>query len=142
MRLLVDWPNLPACATCKKYLVKYSWSTGEGTGEPLTYQSGPNEWQPVLRQPNQPTPCDKCPKESPEKEHEHILTERSLQALQHYREHKAIGFRGLSEEELADSVVRQNFELLNAAFERMAARRQGDVVAGSIRQAIAESQRQ
>ncbi|MDE2470458.1 MAG: hypothetical protein KGL35_17360 [Bradyrhizobium sp.] len=141
MRLLADWPNLPACAVCQKYLVKYSWSSAEGSGEPLTYQSGPNEWLPVLRQPNQPAPCDKCPKESPEKEHEHILTAANYRALWHYREHRAVGFRGLSEEELADSVVRQNFELLNAAFERLAARRQGDMVGSSIRQAIADLQR-
>lgn len=136
MRLLADWPNLPACETCKKYLVKFSWSTGEGTGEPLTYESGPGERKPVLRQANQPTPCDKCPKESPEKEHNHILTESNCRALQHYREHRSVGFRGMTEDELADSVVRQNFELLNAAFERLAAKRQGDIVGWSVRQAI------
>lgn len=138
MRLLVDYPRLPACEVCKKYLVNYSWSTGEGTGEPLMWESGPNEWKPIERQPNQPTPCDKCPKQSPEKEHEYVLTANNSRALQHYQEHRATGFRGLGEEEAADSMVRRNFVILNAAFDRVSSERQGDAAAMAVRQAFAE----
>jgi len=102
--------------TCQKYLVNYSWSTGEGTGEPLKWESGPNEWSPVERKANQPTPCGSCPKKGPQYEREFLLSEKNARALAFYRQTKATFGRGLSEEEAQDGTVRRNFSILEGLF--------------------------
>lgn len=115
---------MPACKLCQKYLIDYDWGESTGSGQPRTYQSGPTEYKPIERRADQPPPCAKCPKKSPEQEHEHVLTEANYQALAHYREVKAMGFRGISDEEATDAVVRRNFVLLDQVFDGMRERRQ------------------
>ncbi|MDE2472545.1 MAG: hypothetical protein KGL35_28410, partial [Bradyrhizobium sp.] len=128
---------LPACATCKKYLVKYSWPTAEGTGEPLMWQSGPGEWKPVERRENQPPPCGLCPKKGPEHEHEFVLSLKNLQTLAFYQETKATFGRGLTEEEAQDSIVRSNFEILDRLFARLERERQAQAVSAALSRLMA-----
>lgn len=115
---------MPSCKLCQKYLIDYDWDAGTGTGEYLEYEISPGVGKPIERRADQPTPCGKCPKKSPEQEHEYVLTEANYQALAHYREAKAMGFRGLSDEEATDAVVRRNFVLLDQVFDGMRERRQ------------------
>lgn len=85
------------CAECATKLYDIE------TGQPKTYKSGPERKDTFYF--NQPTPCKQgvdCPKESPEKEREHVLSEKNLQTYKLYRRVRA-GFRLKLDELLADN---------------------------------------
>jgi hypothetical protein len=141
VRLLIHHPNLPSCETCQKYLVDYSWIDGTGTGEVRKWQSGPNEWKPLERKADNPAPCKSCPKKGPEHEREFILTEASVRALHFYQETKATFGKGLSEEAANDSVVRQNFSILDQLFDRVEKSRDAEAFAVAMESVIARNKR-
>ena len=67
MRLLLFHPGAARidCEECQQFVFNLD------TGEKETYRSGPTREQlPLVRGPGVPTPCNKCPKESPEKARE------------------------------------------------------------------------
>ena len=75
MRLLFSHPGLArlACATCEKYVANME------TGEILRYPCG-DEDNLVLLERTTPPPCmlgTLCPKESPDREHWHVLSPRN-----------------------------------------------------------------
>lgn len=107
MRLILLHPGAARidCEECKKFVFNLD------TGEKETYRSGPTrELLPVERLPSVPTPCNKCPKQSPEKAKEIELTEKNWAAFAHYQQCKAVG---LTEAERRDPIVRRNFALMD-----------------------------
>lgn len=65
---------------------------------------------PCVRPPKTPTPCEQCPKQSPEKAHEHELSDKNWRAYVHYQQARAVG---LTDEERADPLVRRNFAIID-----------------------------
>lgn len=63
-----------------------------------------------MRPANVPTPCDRCPKQSPEKAHEHELSDKNWRAYAHYQQARAVG---LTDGERADPIVRRNFAAID-----------------------------
>lgn len=57
--------------------------------------------KPVKRPQGAVPPCRQCPKESPEKAHEHELSPRNQQVVAYYLKHRAAG--GLPMDELTQS---------------------------------------
>ena len=93
------------CGECQKFVYNLE------TGERETFRSGPNrDLVPVGRPPGTPTPCNKCPKGSPEKAKTLELSEKNWSAFAHYQESKAVG---LTEAERRDPIVRRNFALMD-----------------------------
>lgn len=54
-----------------------------------TYEVEEGKFLPILRNEN-PTPCDSCPKQSPERGKELVLHPRNVRLLDFYRRHKAM----------------------------------------------------
>jgi hypothetical protein len=107
VRLLLFHPGAAriACEDCKK------WIHNLETGERETFPSGPTrELLPLERPANVPTPCNKCPKGSPERAKKIELTAKNWEAYAHYQQGKAVG---LTEAERSDPIVRRNFALLD-----------------------------
>ena len=63
-----------SCADCK------TWWYRDTKSNEIVKRKG----EKLKRPPGSKTPCDDCPKESPEKEHLHILNRRSLKAVEIY----------------------------------------------------------
>ncbi len=102
------------CSECAKFVFNLE------TGEKETYRSGPERLElPVVRGPGQKTPCDSCPKESPEHAKEIELSPRNWRAWRHYREGRAVG---LCDRERRDPLVRKHFAMLEALEEQHARR--------------------
>lgn len=80
------------------------------TGEKQTSGRGPERIQIPLLRNGSPTPCDVCPKESPERAKEMELTDKNWQAWNFYTQSKATG---LSDEERRDPIVRRIFAVLD-----------------------------
>lgn len=57
------------------------------------------------------TPCDKCPKESPEKAHLHQLSHKNRRTVQFWKESRAMNFQNLNERMRADPILRHNFAI-------------------------------
>jgi len=73
------------CATCQKYMVNLE------TGEILRYPVGTEE-NPVLWERSTPPPCQlggSCPKESPDREHLHVLSARNARMYDVWRTARA-----------------------------------------------------
>ncbi len=66
------------------------------------------------RQPNQPTPCRTCPKESPANEPNCLLSFANLRTIGLYVRSRATGGRALSDAEAADAVVQRNLAIVDA----------------------------
>jgi hypothetical protein len=115
VKLLIHHPNLPACATCQKFMVDYDWLYGGGTGEIKTF-GDPKNPQKLERAKDNPPPCGSCPKKGPQHEREFLLSEKNCRALQFYRQTKATFGRGLTKREANDAIVRRNFSILDGLF--------------------------
>ena len=73
-----------------------------------------------------PTPCQSCPKQSPERWETLKLNRRSLATLALYRRTRATYGRALNDAEARDELLQANFALLDAIFtawERAASQR-------------------
>lgn len=86
MKLLLFHPQLIdlSCKECATKLYDLD------TGKPQTYLSGPERVTKYYT--GVPTPCTQgvyCPKESPDKEHLYVLSDRNKQAYRFYKRLKA-----------------------------------------------------
>jgi len=114
MRLILFHPQILSfsCEDCKKYIYDLR------TGDLQTYKSGPKrEDKPMLRPKDVATPCDKCPRESPELAPTYELSSRNHRTLLLYQKAKATGFHYLTDEEKHDSLVARNFSILDSLYE-------------------------
>lgn len=68
---------------------------------------------PVIRPPGVPMPCRECPKGSPEREHEFVLTPANRRTWELFKECRATGGRALREEWAADRWLASNFAVLD-----------------------------
>lgn len=83
------------------------------TGELKTYAAtvdGERKELPCVRPAKTAPPCGQCPKQSPEKAHEHELSDKNWRAYAHYQQARAVG---LTEAERADPIVRRNFAVID-----------------------------
>ncbi len=129
MRLLLFHPGVASfsCSDCKKFFYDHT------TGELKTYNSGPTrEKLPMIRPPNVPTPCHQCPKESPEKESEHELSERSYRTLVLYQRAMATGFSYLTKREKRDPLVAKHFVILERLYREYERQRQANDIATTL----------
>lgn len=65
-----------------------------------------------------PPPCKVCPKESPENAWQHELTEKNVQAVMHWKQHRAMAFNGMADEEKTDPIIQRNFGIIDDEFRR------------------------
>lgn len=72
------------------------------TGERVIHRG-----KPLARPPNMPTPCETCPRESPEKEAETTLSDQSWKAYSMFLEERALNFSCLSEQQKNDPLFRK-----------------------------------
>ena len=89
--MMQNHPRLASlsCDDCKKYATKIP------DGEIETYEIDGRQ-EPVPRAPGVPTPCDKCPKGSPEEEHLHVLADQNYVMLAFHRQWKSARRNGLN----------------------------------------------
>lgn len=115
MRLVLFHPGAARidCQECAKYVYDLA------TGEPQTYRSGPDRTElPLARPAGTLPPCEKCPKESPERAKDIELSAKNWAAYGHYLECRTVG---LSDGERRDPLVRRNAGIIDRAvreFER------------------------
>lgn len=104
MRLLLFHPGAASvtCEECRKYIYDDTWKR-------KTYRAGPRrEERPCLRPDSIPTPCERCPKESPSKAKEYDLSRRNRKAFDAYLRFRAAGPRGR-----IDSVAERNMAIID-----------------------------
>lgn len=111
------------CEQCKEFVFNIE------TGEKQTYKSGPERKELPLLRSGSPTPCDSCPKESPERAKEMELTPKNWQAFQWYQEARATG---LSDAEKNDPIVRRIFAALDPVTRAFAAKQDAGFVAAEL----------
>ncbi|HEX7379337.1 MAG TPA: hypothetical protein VF278_19600 [Pirellulales bacterium] len=141
--MLLEYPRIPRCQDCQRYMVDYSFADGTGSGEIVML--GPpgdkTKQRPLERPSHCPPVCKlgerKCPKGSPEREAEFLLTEANWQALKFYRETRATFGRGLSEEAANDGIVRRNFVILDKLFGELRETQAADNVSLSLHRLFA-----
>lgn len=75
-----------SCDECKSYLIDYDWSAHRGTGK--RQQRHGEDWKrtgpPPCLEPNRRADRQTCPKECPEKEAEHVLSEKNRATVSLY----------------------------------------------------------
>jgi hypothetical protein len=120
--MLATYPVLARtpCSTCKKYVLKYDWSTHQGTGA-IEIDEATDE--PMER--DGPPPCQDgrrsssvCPKVSPEKEAEYSLSDKNRQTYQVYQEVRATAGGCLTEAMKADRLLMRNLAAIDEIVRR------------------------
>lgn len=100
------------CELCAKFIYDLE------TGQVQTYRAGPSlDVKPCLRPTDSPTPCDRCPKQSPEHAKSLELSEKNAATWALYRRHRAAALP----EDALDGQTRDNFAVLDelyVAYER------------------------
>lgn len=117
-------PGLPACSTCQKYFVDWDWEKETGTGEVLRNPAG----EPEER--TGPPPCSKCPKESPDKEHLHVLSDKNWKTFDFYQLGKATSGACFTPQMLEDGVLRQNLALIERIMQGYERRQLAETILG------------
>ena len=100
------------CQTCVKFV------TNLDRGEIETYtvtnrETDERERIPQPRPAGTLPPCERCPKQSPERAKEIVLSEKNWMAFSHYRQEKAVG---VSEAVARDTICRMNFAIIDAIY--------------------------
>lgn len=93
------------CSDCAKYVYNLK------TGERESYDAG-DEMLPILRGDN-PTPCDSCPKGSPENEERLKLHWRNRRAMDFYQRMKGMPKASVPKHLRSCSVMQRNFYLIS-----------------------------
>lgn len=100
---------------CCKNLLDYDWTTHRGTGQPQIDEA---TGEPMER--DGPPPCKEgrrshtiCPKESPEKEAEHLLSAKNWQTWELYHAVQASAGACLTERMREDRLLAQNLALVH-----------------------------
>jgi hypothetical protein len=60
-----------------------------------------------------PPPCKTCPKESPEKAHEHELNDRNYKTLELFYAARAMNCSNLSDDLKRDAILQRNFSIID-----------------------------
>ena len=127
MRLERSFPVLArlSCLECQTYQIDYDWKTHRGSG--ARKKHGPNRLHDSLRPKGTSPPCHRCPKGSPEREHEFVLNERNWKAYQFALQVRATNGACLTPEAARDRILMQNladiFEIIDDADRQDAAER-------------------
>lgn len=114
------------CRDCVKFV------TDLDRGEVMTYRKtvdGQRVEVPQERPPGALPPCQRCPKESPDRASNHELSDKNWQAVGHYQRAKAVG---LTDEERRDPIVRHNFSIIDQAFRTFEAQQSATINAAEI----------
>lgn len=111
------------CRDCQKYVYDFV------TGKRKTYAQGKRD-RP--RPASTPPPCHKCPKESPEKAHEHELSAKNWRTLALYQQVRASSGACLSDEMKRDALLMKNLATIDALFRRWEREQQAVVLATEI----------
>jgi len=85
--------------------------------------------QPIPRGKS-PTPCAQCPKESPQKEDEHELSEKNHRAVGFYAAERAAG--GLDPRFRDDALVRETMRIIDTIVRQYEASEQARAMSGSL----------
>lgn len=101
------------CRDCQSFIYDLE------TGRRQTYRAGPTlEEKPCRRPAGSPTPCHRCPKQSPENARRRQLSQRNLFTWELFRRHRAAA---LPHDLFADATLAGNFadlqELVQLAHE-------------------------
>ena len=110
MRLWLFHPALAAiaCEDCQKWMYDFE------TGERETYRAGPSREEKLKTWPRGTGPqCATCPKESPAKEREHMLSAKNWRTLMIYQEVRATGGHCLTDAERTDRILRRNLATID-----------------------------
>jgi hypothetical protein len=107
VKLLLLHPGLTrfTCAECQQF--SYDFETGERD----TFLGAEGTRLDVIR--SVPPPCEKCPKQSPEREREHVLSAKNLQTMVLYRQVQATSGACLTARERRDSVLVNNLAVVD-----------------------------
>lgn len=108
LRMLLSYPEVAtrSCDDCKKWLYNDDGGRVKRCG------------MDVPRHSNQPTPCHKCPKKSPEEAHKYELSLKNQKAVQFHSVSKAVGFRNLTPEMANDPILQRNFAIIGGIEEQ------------------------
>lgn len=97
-------------------------------------EKGAPNYRKALRAPGEKLPCQieriGCPKESPEKEQDHILSAKNWRAWRYYKRVKAMG--RMSDEEASDEAIQRVFVLLDELTQRGERRRLAREIANQL----------
>lgn len=107
------------CAQCQEF--SYDFETGERD----TFLGADGTRLDVVR--SVPSPCEKCPKQSPDREREFTLSKKNMQTLVLYRQVRATGGACLTEHERLDPLLSYNLALVDSVIrecEKVAERRE------------------
>jgi hypothetical protein len=113
MQLILFHPGVASftCEDCRKYIYDMD------SGKPKTYKAGPKrEEKPMLRPANTKTPCEKCPRKSPEEAHHYELSDRNSKTWLLYRRAHATQFHFLHDAEKKDPLLARNFAILDELY--------------------------
>jgi hypothetical protein len=88
-------------------MVDWNWKDQTGSGDILKGVDG----KPKKRV-GDPPPCERCPKVSPEKEHEHVLSAKNWQAYEFAKAVKATCGACLVGRARTDSILLQNLAII------------------------------
>ena len=108
MRLWLHHPALAglSCEDCHKWVHDFE------TGKKKTYRSGPDRVEIVQTWPKgMGPPCKTCPKQSPAKEREHMLSAKNWRTLLLYQQ---IRLTGATDDERNDRILRRNLATIDA----------------------------
>jgi hypothetical protein len=108
--------NVP-CEDCQKWVYDKNWRRAQRGG------------QDVPRPPGTPTPCQSCPKKSPEHAKTLILTRRNSATLRRFYEQQATCGACLTEEEKGDAWLIYLFGLIGKELRQFERQEQLEVVA-------------
>ena len=114
------------CETCIQYV------TDLDRGEVTTYGAtidGERKQLPQVRPKGTQPPCVRCPKQSPERAKEIVLSEKNWRAFAHYEEAKAVG---VTDEERRDPIVRRNFAVIEQVVKAFEAKSEATLHAAEI----------
>lgn len=110
MRLQLFHPRVAAvpCRLCQQFV--YDWDQRNPTyGQ--RRQHGGQDW---LRPDNVPPPCAKCPKGSPEQEHESMLSPKNLKTFLLFLRIRATAGRCLTPRQARDPVLLRNLSVVDS----------------------------
>lgn len=110
-------------------MIDYDWEKHRGTGKRKRHANGTID---TLRPKQVPPPCSKCPKESPEKEQEHKLSERNRKLVRLFREVKATNGARLTEGMKRDQLLMTNLAIIGQLYETYERNELADMLAARI----------
>jgi len=112
LRLAIDNPQLAdlSCAECQKWVYEIP------SGQPQLFE-GPDGRKTERIPRAAPPPCDRCPKESPEREHLYVLSDKNYRTLKLHERFRT-GVYPLPKYLAGDPLLAENFAIIDEVIER------------------------